>query len=490
MKTKTLSLTVLLASQIFLLTNCSPSGESKQSNPDVQVFTGATALTIQDTSGNPIPAAQVLIGDSAGVPFTNNLLTADAKGNLTLPSAWTSPATVSISAAGFVTASFLHSTPATHTFKLRKQLGLATVEYSGQTTGYPAFDDFSVAHVSLVFEALKRSDLANFSISKIVSPESDSFSVLGNAVTVPSNLAIPNQTLSYIIHINVNKPEFRIPLTTSSDHLMIGLHAQFPVTDLVKAVRSKASIFDMINFFNFTSVSQQNQHVDTINVNRDVDISKTPINLKNHVQAQKFGANLVLLAISSFQQSDALIPLDVKNVASGTSVDLNTLSLTHTSEKTISVLRSSISDVTESGASQELMSVAIHDASQTTLPDQLGILAAPTYNGTNLEQVLPTAQPTNIKMQGMYYSYNGVASQTISGVVVETKSPLWDVYNPNWESNATFPTLPSQMTTATLASSHRWTVSLLGQDTTTNSDLGPDRLANVNYLTRAAVDFK
>ena len=215
----------------------------------VKTFSGAPNLTVQDINGNPIASAQIMIGDSVGVPFANNVLTADANGTLAVPTAWTAPTSLSISAAGFVTASFLHTLPIAGIFKLRKQVLQNTVEYSGNTTGYPAFDDFSIAHISLVFEAINRSELANFSLAKIMSPESDSFSVLNNTVNVPSNLSIPDQTLSYIIHINVSKPLFRIPLQAASDHVMVGLHAQFPVTDLVRSVRNKASLFEMVNFF-------------------------------------------------------------------------------------------------------------------------------------------------------------------------------------------------------------------------------------------------
>ncbi len=472
--------------QISFLIGCNSPRSSETSNPDEKVLTGTPALIVQDLGGRPIPNAQILIGDAVGQPFPKNQFTTDSNGSIALPKDWKESATVSVSARGFVTASFLHMTVSAHTMKLRNQINSSKVEYTGKTSGYAPFNDTSTAHVSLVFEALKRSELGSFSLSNIVSPESDSFSVLGNTVSVPSNLAIPDQTLSYFFHFKVSKPQFRIPLTTSADHLMVGLHAQFPVTELIKSVRNKDSIYNMINFFNFSSFSQQITGVGSTDLNEDLDISKTQFSLKNHVQAQNFDSSLILLAISSVQQNDTLIPLDVKSMNSGASVDLNTLSPQHLSEKTISVLRLNNFD------SQEQMSISIQDATQSSLPDQLPLISSPSIVGSSLDQVLPSSQPSHIKAQGMYYSLSAIEAEVISNVTIETKSTLWDVYNPNWETSTQLPTLPAIMKNAGPAGTvtSRWNLSLMGQDSTIQSELGPDRLTTINYLSRSAVDFK
>ncbi len=467
--------------------------ESSNSN-FFKIFDSSAILSVQDINGIPIAGAQVMIGEALNVPFTNNLFVTDSLGNINIPANWMTATSLSVSANGFITASFLHSPPIAGVFKLRKQNLLKKVEYSGVTKGYPPFDDYSVAHISLVFEALKRSELADFSIANIISPDSDSFSVFGNQITVPSNLSIPDQILSYIFPFRLAKPGFRLPLQTESDHLMVGLHAQFAVTDLVRSVRDKAAIFAMINFFSFTSLSQQSQHIDSLNVNRDIDISSIPLSFKNHLKVQTFDPSLVILALSVIEQNGLLVPLDVKSLSSGGSIDLNSLSQNHSSEKNIRVLRSRNVSMGDAGVLQEVMSIAIHDANISTLGDQLGILKAPTLSANVIAQVLPAPSQSAIVNAGLFYSFCGVTTKSSAGVIVEIKTPLWDVYNPNWEEKAALPVLPSEMTGSILSdsssSSHRWTVSLLGQDSPDLNALGPDRLKSVNYITRAAVDIK
>ncbi len=478
----------------LLIANCtqSPSSQVAPSKPETKILESSTAISIQDTEGAAIANAQILIGDSLNSPFSNNLYTADAKGLVAVPTDWTTTTSLNISANGYITASYLHTAPGAGIFKLRKQNLSKSVEYSGSTIGYPPFDDYSQAHISLVFEALKKSELANFSLSQMISPEIDTFSVFGSKVSVPSNLAIPDQILAYILPFRFSKPNFHLPLPVQSDHVMVGLHAQFAVADLVKGSQNKASIFEMINYFNFTSFSQQLQHIDSSDVSRDLDISSQQLYLKNHLQAQKFDPSLSLLVISCLDQNSGMLPLDIKSGASGGSIDVNTLSSKHSSEKIIGVLKPQNSSSGVSGAAQELMSIAVHDASDSVLPDQLNMLSAPSFSSNTIKQTLPTATASKIAQAGIYYSLNAVTSESIAGVVIESKTPLWDVYNPNWEELASLPNLPSQMTTLNpnATSPHRWIVNLLGQDHSEVSGLGPDRLKSVNYFSKAAIDLK
>lgn len=453
------------------------------------------ALSILDTENLEVPLAKILIGAKIGEPFQNNFLTADLHGQLKIPSEWTSDQSVSVIAEGFVPVSFLHTSPGAHVFKLRKKSVKNNLEYSGSTAGYPPFDDRSIGHVSLVFEAFRRANFWDFSLAQLLSPEADHLSVVGNDVAVPSNLAIPNQTVAYIISINISKPVFRIPLEPEANHLMVGLQAHFPVTDLIRGVRAKKSVFDMINIFEFASFTAEDLRIDKLAVNRDINISQNPIALKAALQAPKFDPSLVMIAMSTYEKNQNLIALDIKTIASGESMKLNTLSENHQSEKNLSILKIKATAETAIGAAQEFMSLAIHDAGMRVLPQQFEILPAPKVSPNQIEQELPAQPSSVITASGMYFALSDVNSSSNSGVSIETKNPSWEVYNPIWERQSILPTLPKVLTTpfqdsaANFASSQRWSVAVLGSDQKASSDLGPDRLKDVNYIGRTAVDL-
>ena len=488
---------VLISSPMMmstLLVSCSRDQSSHENAqaPQTKISDTSSFISIQDVSGTPIAEAQVLIGEALNVPFENNLFLSDKNGKIPMPSTWTTTTPLSVAAKGYVTASFLHTSPNGGTFKLRKLHLQKWVEYSGRTTGYQVFDDYSVANIGLVFEAIKRIDLADFNISKIISPEIDTFSVFGSNVSVPSNLSIPEQTLSYIIPFKIAKPGFRVQLETQSDHLMVGLHAEFPVTDLIRGARNNTGIFEMINFFSFTSLSRQAQRIDDINVNRDVDISTSQLFLKNHLSLPKFDKSLVMLTLSVLEENDSLIPLDVKNGLSESSLDLNSLSQKHSSEKNIAVLKLKDSTINDPIVSQELMSISIQDAEMATLPEQLSLLSAPVLKLNSINLSLPTSVARNIFQAGMYFALSEIQPRVNSSVPSEIKNPLWDVYSPTWEEISNLPALPNEMLVPTAATHlpRRWTANLLGSDRNELTGLGPDRLKTVNYITKSAADLK
>lgn len=61
---------------------------------------------VVNPEGTAVAGAQVLIGSSLHHPFRNNFLIADRDGQVSIPSAWTEPDTVSLFAPGFVRSTY------------------------------------------------------------------------------------------------------------------------------------------------------------------------------------------------------------------------------------------------------------------------------------------------------------------------------------------------------------------------------------------------
>jgi hypothetical protein len=235
-------------------------------------------------------------------------------------------------------------------------------------------------------------------------------------------------------------------------------------------------------------------------VYRDMNISQNPIALKAKLKAPKFDPSLVMIAMSALEKNQSLIALDIKTSASEGRIDLNTLTSTHQSEKYLTILKVKATAESAIGADQEFMSLALHDASLRVLPPQFEILAAPTASMSQIAQKLPAGAHSNIVESGMYFALSDVSSDANSGVNIENKNPIWEVFNPIWETQSLLPEVPKSFVDSladTLVNTHvaanitqRWSIAVLGSDQKPSSDLGPDRLKEAQFISRTAVDLK
>src|SRR5690606_15243052 len=103
----------------------------------------------------------------------------------------------------------------------------------------------------LVMSTFTRHELINFDLSNVLATDNDMISVLGFDLNVPSNLTLPNQEESYFFPINLNKPNYRLPVKRPGTHTFIAAHGQFPMSQVFDQIRSGASIFDVANDLTF-----------------------------------------------------------------------------------------------------------------------------------------------------------------------------------------------------------------------------------------------
>ena len=105
------SLKILFITAGLVLTSCSKTepiqwmGDLKQLVSLNDEITGAMRVT--DLDGKPISEAQILIGQALNEPFAANFIKADANGNFVAPAAWKTAQTVTLSAPGYLRASFV-----------------------------------------------------------------------------------------------------------------------------------------------------------------------------------------------------------------------------------------------------------------------------------------------------------------------------------------------------------------------------------------------
>lgn len=210
---KSVFLVLSSAIVVFFLTGCSKdSGDTKPKPTELQgigAFKAKEAIKVLDIDENPIARAQVLIGSSLNQPFANNLLETDANGVFLAPADWSQPLVITISAKGFVRTSFLQQLPDGQNFHLRAQAKAGRYEVKGKAQDFIIKNGDGLVDFALVMVPLKKSDFISVNINKIVSPENDTISVIGQSVSIPSNISLPQQKESYLLPVTLNKPIYR-----------------------------------------------------------------------------------------------------------------------------------------------------------------------------------------------------------------------------------------------------------------------------------------
>ncbi|RYZ66937.1 MAG: hypothetical protein EOP05_18435, partial [Proteobacteria bacterium] len=339
----------------------------------------ASTLTfsIVDVAGRPVPHAKIMIGPRENVPFPGNVLRADDKGVLVTPTDWTDSQPVTIEAAGFVRATYFGATPDKANFVLRRAVAFQKVELKGLTTGFGQLKTDGFLDVGLVFPAISKAEVATLNIANLISPEVDHMTVLGQDLTIPSNVTFPDQTESYIFPIRFNKPQYRSYQAETGDYKFLALHGRLPFRQTVDDLRAGKSFFEIINTIDFREGS-----VNSLTLSQPTQTSNLAVNGGSFAKTLSFTApaydagNIVLAAAISEDQG-LFFPTDLKNVAAGANVMLATPQ-TATPKLILASLRAK--NLPTNGSSSEFTSSVVLPANSSQAFDFLPQLKAPSLN--------------------------------------------------------------------------------------------------------------
>ena len=457
----------------------------------------AITLTITTAKGRPISDARVMIGMGENVPFPGNILTTDAQGHIQTPAQWTDAQPVTIEANGFVRATYFARIPADGTFVVNETPASGRFELRGQTTSFSGMSSSQgYGHVGLIYPAVSRSKAASFQIANLVSPVSDTISIIGKKVEVPSNLTFPSQTVTYILPIHLDKPDYRFYLPETGNWKMVASHLRFPVQQVVDEIRSGKTFFDVLNLFEVVETSVKNVSVGRGSTSRNLPVNEVGFDHTIPVIAPSFDTHYNMLAFSMAESGGLFYMTDLKRVQPHGHLRLNTVS-GNSRGLVVSVLTRADQKISAdfmvmrptTGAQIEEGSAVILPANRSQAFEFLPIVRPPQLRGKTLILAPPAHSVAGIEPTLTYATLSKVEIIQTSKLKLEKKTPQWELYANDWVSSLELPDMPVTRH-ADFSAPMRWEALFGGEPTgAPKAAVGPETLEKVSHVTRSAVDL-
>lgn len=447
---RSLSIFVLAFLLFNVLSGCQKSDNSPNSIAlealPAEMATGIAAgstgtLQVVDEYGQAVPGAEILIGSAEGFPFSGNRLRVDADGRAPAPAAWENAEDVTIQAPGFVRISYLRERAGDHVYKLKHAPGVAK-NLTGRTSGFGSLKTDGVLDVSLVFSALKKSDLGTLDLTRLLSADVDKQSVYGQEIEMPSNLSIPEQTESVflVVPVTLNKPRYRLAIegdgssAGSSAKTVAAVAAQFNFKEMISDLQDGKSFFDLINRLKFKSYSIRSAaFISTASstapipgpMSMDMPIGEVPLNSSVVVQAGSVPAGYAVVATALTDHAGDLIVTDVKRLMANESRSLRT-SYAGASTWVVRTLKKyEPTRVNFSGSDYEELSSIALPANQTPVEDFLPLIPAVETRGRSL-LLRPPRLPTSFLKTSTRVTLSRIEIISRDTIDLVAKTPLWD----------------------------------------------------------------
>ncbi len=202
-------------------------------------------------------------------------------------------------------------------------------DIEGVVSGYNVRNRDDKVNFGIVMPVLTKTDVLDFQISKILSPEVDVLTALGQEIPVPSNVSIPRQSERYsFFTVTLNKPEYTIPLAKGSKQLGV-LEGIFPFRKVVDAFRAGRPLFSLVNDFSFNTYTLS-EELDPLS-NDGVDLEVGDVVIEDEVEFfldQDIPEGYVALGLTLNNlnteegQEQTFFPTDLKTLKSSTEMNL------------------------------------------------------------------------------------------------------------------------------------------------------------------------
>lgn len=456
---------------------------SQAVNPNAKI-----KIVTQD--GQPINKARVLIGHSMGTPFANNLVLTDENGWLEGDlSVWKSAQPITIDAPGFVRTTYFEVDP-----QGLRNLSLARVvkpqlqfELSGVTTGFQVKNRDGLVDFALTIPVVKPEDLFQFNLDMILSPFTDTISVLGQKVDIPSNVSLPEQRESYIFPVTLAKPTYRMGFADPGVKNLVSITGQFAIKPVFDAFRGGASFADMINQFNMLGLSVHQVTLAQAKQRQDLKVNDNLLRQARQLKAPSFNQNQdVVLGVSIGTHPNGLYPVDVKRLNSTQVLPLKVIGTKHLALGILKKL-----DEFKGIKHSERLSASLENwQSDGQELRFLPLLADPKLVHTHrLEVALPQVLPRQSESGSLLklYSIKQYLGED-KKVVREDKTVLWEVYSPEWKGAIEIPRFPGDLPVG----HKRWALSLFASADAGVRVLSLDNLiqGQISHVTHTNVDFQ
>lgn len=472
-------------------------------------------VNVVDENQRPIANASVLLGYDAGNPFPGNSFSTDASGVAAIPSGWKAALPVTVQASGFITTTIPVAMPGQLTIQLTHQESDAQIEIKGTASGFGHLVDDGRVHFGLLIPAINRSQLLAFDMSSIISPQVDTINVLGQSIDIPSNISLPDQTVTYIFPIKINKPDYRSYVRTVGQYLMTATHGSFPLQKVVNDIRAGKSIFEEINYLTLVEGGQQSVDVQGNVAGVDIAVNQTQFTNQLSVQAPTFPTNQVMLSLALNEQNGIMLLTDLKRLTPGQSMNLKYAGSAPSVLSLLLVNSNPIVNGINAQAMRELepinfsapltnnsvpavsatqsfaqLSFAFLPAAGGVAPQFLPLIDKPSLDATNvLHMSVPATIPSGLTPVATYMVFTEIQTLGTGKVKSEQRIRLWEVWSTSWLGQLELPKInfarnPNRK--------YRWEVMFLAQpvgftggSVRTN---GVD-LKSVTHVTRNTLDL-
>jgi hypothetical protein len=470
----------------------------------------AQLLTVIDDFDHPVANATIMLGFEPGNPFPGNVFTTDANGVAGIPADWKAALPLTVQAPGYITNTIPVAQPGVQTLRLHQQEPRNDFEVKGTSTDYGRLITDGKVDFGLVIPALNRSQMLAFDVSTLISPRSDTISIIGNDVQIPSNITLPQQTENYIFPIQFNKPDYRVYLRSPGRYKIGITHGQFPLQRVVGDIRAGKSFLEVVNYFDFKEGGQKvvdvSGNLDAI----DLPVNQTPFNSSFAVKAPALGANQAMLALGLIQQDDIYLPTDLKRFTAGQSLNLKTNAaagapsvlaiLMENPAKKLDLMTAAlrawfapllnvIDDLPGTrGAAQDFskLSFAFLPAAGGVNPQFLPLINKPSLDGQIMRFQVP-AVINGLAPAAMYLTLSEIETLGDGEMKIERRTRLWELWSDAWLSQIELPKLPI---TRQPDRTYRWDVLFLARPSgfMTSPDSGHD-LNTITHATRNSLDI-
>lgn len=475
----------------LILTGCS---NDKSGTPDPSKVTRflwtekaantSAEIKILNQLDEPIQGAQILIGDAQGAPFRNNFLTTDKLGTAVIPTEWSTSASVTAEANGYIRQTLLNVSPGNLTLKLNNAFLAQRAEVRGNVTQLPVVNGDKLIDFALVMPAVSKADLLNFDIGQIISPYNDTLSAAGQTSDIPSNISLPKQSESYFINVTLDKPIYRLKVPTLGPKRFVTARGRFVFKTVISEVRNGKSFAELINYFSILGGSIRETTVTGAVTN--LDIPGNELEFKNTLSVNSTSAQSdeVLLLLATSEVSGSMIPTDVKRAVNGQPTKLQSLS--GKPAYIVSLIKKQ-SELMSQAPGTDRMSASLLPYSTAAAQRLLPLIANPTItNSENYVISLPALPTTSgINPIAISASISDLVETQDAGKTVLLPNRKWEVIGLGWSQLINLPKWPLENSTVR----KRVEVNYIGSTSNKKTRLDESLIDNATHVTHASTDF-
>jgi len=467
-------------------------------------------VTITDYSDQPIPNAEILLGEQFQNGEQENLLISDQNGQFVAPPFWTKPLTVTVQAPGFIRASFLNQVFKGQKFRLHMANPTMNFELRGRTSGHQITNSDGFVDVAMIIPAMTRKELFNFELNNIVSAQSDELSVYGQKIKVPSNLSIPNQKESYkFVPITLDKLNYRMNFPKSGKRKVFAAAARLPFGTLIDQLRAGVPFTNLINLIDIRSAGLSEVNLKNPSTEADIAVNQVYFQKRRRVQAPAFGNALEMITVGVSDLGGYLLPTDVKRMNQNESIQLGTAP--QRPEMVLSVLKrkpgnlltteqdsfipaafiNSTDDAKQGphiqrGNEFNQMSAVLNEDAGDFSPEFLPLVAPPEVNSyheltvpnvNTIPGVSPIATILMLSVSEEKANQDGSKSRV--------QQIAWEVYADDWVNHVTLPDWTLPLT----GDKKKWEIALVGGKNNLRAFDETQVIDNASHITHSYTEF-